>query len=307
MNRRSAIGLMATALLCTDVVLSASTATAQQNSLNEQLVRPEIVKVSLRVDGNPTDVVTHIYKPITPGITTFPVVIYSHGRPFNPNPPNTVDLTTPIMPEVANWWLQKGFAVVAPVRPGYGATGGADREYPNVVWQSNSCIKEPTFERSVLKSREVVLAVLAWAQEQPWVVRGRSLLVGQSAGGFATIATAATNPEGVVAGINFAGGLGGSPTESPRKSCKPEQVNAIYGQFGKTARMPTLWLYAENDLFWGVDVPRQWFEAFKTGGSDATLVQTPPVPGEENGHGLINTGGPLWKPSVEAFLQKFKF
>ena len=45
---------------------------------------------------------------------------------------------------------------------------------------------------------------------------------------------------------------------------------------------------------------------FKNGGSDAMFLQTPPVPGEENGHTLINTGGPLWKPSVESFLQRLK-
>jgi dienelactone hydrolase len=306
MKRRTVLRLMTTGFLCTGVVLNASTVSAQQSSVKEQLVQAEIVKAPLRVDENLTDVVTHIYKPSTPGVTAFPLVIYSHGRPFNPNPPNTVALATPITPEVANWWLQKGFAVVAPVRPGYGETGGIDREYANVVWQSNSCISEPAYERSVLKAREVVLAALAWAQEQPWVTRGRILLVGQSAGGFASIATAATNPEGVVAAINFAGGLAGSPIESPRRSCKPEQVSAIYGQFGKTARMPTLWLYAENDLFWGADVPKQWFDAFEHGGSDATLIQTPPIPGEENGHTLINTGGPLWKPGVETFLQKLK-
>ena len=91
MNQRTALGLMMIAPLCTGVVLSASIALAQQNSVTkEQLVQPEIVKVSLRVDGNPTDVVTHIYKPSTPGVTAFPVVIYSHGRPFNPSLPNTV-------------------------------------------------------------------------------------------------------------------------------------------------------------------------------------------------------------------------
>jgi dienelactone hydrolase len=157
-----------------------------------------------------------------------------------------------------------------------------------------------------LKAREVVLAALAWAQQQPWVMPSRILLVGNSAGGFATIAAAATSPRGVIGGISFVGGLGGSPTESPRKSCKPEQVGAIYGKFGKTARIPTLWLYAENDLFWGADVPKQWFDAFKAGASDATFLQTPPVPGEENGHTLINSGGPLWKPSVESFVQRLK-
>ena len=213
MKRRTALVLMTTALLCTGVVLSASIASAQQNSAKEQLVQPEIVKVSLRIDGNPTDVVTHIYKPTTPGMTAFPVVIHSHGRPPNPNPPNTVPLTTPIFPEVANWWLQKGFALVAPLRPGYGETGGFDRENQFVYWQDNSCITEPKsinplYARAASKAREVVLATLTWAQRQPWVKRDRILLVGQSVGGMTTIAAAAINPEGVIAGINFAGGYG---------------------------------------------------------------------------------------------------
>jgi hypothetical protein len=49
-----------------------------------------VEQVPLRVDGNLTDVVTHIYKPSTSGVTRLPLVIYSHGRPLNPNPPNIV-------------------------------------------------------------------------------------------------------------------------------------------------------------------------------------------------------------------------
>jgi dienelactone hydrolase len=279
----------------------------------EALAAPEIVNLSLPIDGSPTDVVTHIYKPNSSSATAFPLVIYSHGRNYNPNPLNPSDISTPhIKPEVANWWLQKGFAVVAPLRPGYGETGGFDRENQFIYWQGSSCITEPKsinplYGRAAVKAREVVLATLTWAQTQPWVKRDRIVLVGQSVGGMTTIATAAINPEGVIAGINFAGGMGGNPTTSPRKSCQPEQLTTIYGQYGKTTRVPTLWLYAENDLFWGPDFPKQWFDAFKTGGSDATFVQTPPVPGEVNGHTLINTGGPLWKPEVDIFLKKLKF
>jgi dienelactone hydrolase len=266
----------------------------------QDLVHPDIVTLSLQLDGSPTDVVTHIYKPSTPGVVAFPVIIFSHGNVIPPT-----DLRDPIRVEIANWWLQRGFAVIAPVRPGYGKTGGAFREIQNVTWQGNSCISEPTYESAVLKARQVVLAAVAWAQSQPWARRDRILLVGQSTGGLTTIATAASNPEGAIAGINFAGGMGGNPTGSPRQSCKPALLTAIYGQFGKTTHVPTLWLYAENDLHWGVDMPKQWFDAFKSSGSDATLVQTPPAPGP-NGHFLINTGGPLWKPSVESFLQKLK-
>jgi dienelactone hydrolase len=285
---------------------------SQSRGQSEQVVQPEIVKLSLMIDGSPTGVVTHIYKPNSPSVTAFPLVIFSHGRAYNPNPLDPSAISVPVIADVANWWLQKGFALVAPLRPGYGETGGLDRENQFVYWQGNSCVTEPKslnplYDRAARKAREVVLAALTWAQMQPWVKRDRIMLVGQSVGGMTTIATAAINPEGVIAGINFAGGMGGNPTASPRKSCQPEQLTIIYGQYGKTTRVPTLWLYAENDLFWGPDVPKQWFEAFKTGGSDATFVQTPPVPGQVNGHFLINTGGQLWKPNVDAFLQKLKF
>jgi len=262
----------------------------------QDVVQPEILTLSLPVDGSPTKVVTHIYRPSNPGRVAFPVIIFAHG--------NANRLRDPIRVDVANWWLQKGFAVVVPVRPRYAKTGGAFREIQNVTWKGNSCISEPTYESAVLKARDVMLAAVAWARSQPWARRDRILLVGHSTGGFTTIATAASNPEGVIAGINFAGGMGGNPTASPHQSCKPELLTAIYGQFGRTTRAPTLWLYAENDLNLGADMPRQWFNAFKSGGSDTTFVQTPPLPGRANGHGLINAGGPLWKPSVEAFLKK---
>jgi dienelactone hydrolase len=264
-----------------------------------ELVTPEIANLSLMIDGQSTEVAVHIYRPNAPG--PFPIMIFTHGHVVPPS-----DLRAPITADVASWWLQKGFAVVAPVRPGYGKTGGAFREAQNVTWQGASCIGEPIYETAMLKVREVVLATVAWAQNQSWVRRDRVLLVGQSTGGLETIATIATNPDSVIGGINFAGGMGGNPAISPGKSCKPELLTAIYGQLGKTTRVPTLWLYAQNDLFWGTDAPKQWFESFKAGGSATNFVQTPPVPGGVDGHRLVFAGGPLWKPSVDLFLDNLK-
>ena len=79
-------------------------------------------------------------------------------------------------------------------------------------------------------------------------------------------------PKESFAAINFSGGMGGNPSGSPRQSCKPELLTDIYRQYGTTTRIPTLWLYAENDLFWGADMPRHWFEAFKAGSSDVSFV-----------------------------------
>ncbi len=309
MKRLFAIALML-------ALLAGFSGVAQSQEQPAQVVQPEIVTLSLPVDGSPTDMVTHIYKPNTPGATRFPLVVFAHGRGYSPNPlvPVPPPDRAPINMVTANWWLQKGFAVVAPLRPGYGKTGGFDREQQFVYWQGNSCVTEPKsinplYERAALRGREVMLAALTWAQRQPWVVPDRIVLVGHSVGGVITMAAAALNPRGVVAAINFDGGMGGNPATSPRRPCKPHLLTAAYGRFGKTAHVPSLWLYAENDLYWGVDIPHQWFDAFKAGGSNAIFVQTPPVPGEgpNVGHSLLDLGGPLWHPSVEAFLREHGF
>ncbi|MDR3470591.1 MAG: hypothetical protein P4M09_02695, partial [Devosia sp.] len=68
--------------------------------------------------------VTEIFKPAGPG--PFPVVIFSHGRSGEPS--ERASLTHPVNSSVAAYWTAKGFAVVAPIRPGYGPSGGPDRE-----------------------------------------------------------------------------------------------------------------------------------------------------------------------------------
>jgi len=162
------------------------------------------------------------------------------------------------------------------VRPGYGKIGGAFREAQNLTWQGASCVGQPTYEIAMLKVREVVLATLEWAQNQSWVKRDRVLLVGQSTGGLETIATVATNPEGVIGGINFAGGMGGNPAISPGKSCKPELLTAIYGRLGKTTHVPTLWLYAENDLFWGSTRQSNGLKRLRLAAATQTLCKLHP-------------------------------
>ena len=64
-----------------------------------------------------------------------------------------------------------------------------------------------------------------------------------------------------------------------------------------TARLPSLWLYAPNDKFWGPEVPRQWHAAHVASGGTAEFVQTAPVPNAD-GHDLIFVGRELWKPVI---------
>lgn len=275
--------------------LAAWPAWAQQ----PERVPPQIVKLPLLVDGKQLEVVTHLYKPEGEG--PFPLVIFSHGRA-----PSRVDrarLEYPVLVGHANYWLRKGVAVIAPVRPGYGDTGGFDREDSGARWSGSVCSGSPDFTGVASRAGQTVVALHHWALQQPWVRKDRLLLEGQSVGGMTTVSVAALNLPGVVGAVNFAGGSGGNPETSPTKSCSPDNMRKTYGELGKLVKVPNLWLYAENDQFWGAEAPRQWHEAFKAGGSDTQFIQTGALAGHD-GHSLLTYGGKMWSVPLDAFVRK---
>jgi dienelactone hydrolase len=287
--------------ICCAWLLVCTAATALPAAARDDRPAPEILRLPLSIGGNRTEVVTHLYKPRGPG--PFPLVIFSHGRA--PLAADRAQQSTPVLAGHAQYWLDKGVAVLAPIRPGYGATGGADRESSNSRWKDGAgeCYTEPDFTTVAEHARETVVATYRWAQQQRWVRKNRILLEGQSVGGMTTIAAAALGLPGVVGAVNFSGGAGGNPEIAPGHSCKPARLAQAYRQYGAQVRIPSLWLYAPNDQFWGAQVPRTWFAAFKAGGSDAQFVQTGPVKGED-GHRLLRDGGKMWAPPLTAFANK---
>jgi dienelactone hydrolase len=290
-------------LLC---VLSAHAQEQTASPATANLVQPEVLKVPLKgagTFGGDVAMVTHLYKP--PGDGPFPAVVFSHGRSAELS--DRLNLKYPVAVTHGNFWLRKGFAVVAPVRPGYGQSEGMDREDSGSKWRGGRCTGEPDFMYVADTAGKAVFATLDWLKAQPWANKEKILLVGSSVGGLTSAGVAAKEPTGVVGYINFVGGSGGSPRESPGKSCQPENLTKVFAEFGKTTRVPSLWLYAENDLYWGSDAPKEWHHAFSAGGSKTKFVMTPPVPGTNDGHRLIAVGGRLWTPHVNAFVQELGF
>jgi len=124
--------------------------------------------------------------------------------------------------------------------------------------------------------------------------------VGQSAGGIGAVAVAAKNPPGVVAAINFAGGRG---SRSHGEVCSEGDLVDAFETFGETARMPTLWVYAENDGYFNPRLARRFHEAFTSAGGKADLIQTGPF--GKDGHGLFSYDGiARWRPMIDDFLRK---
>ncbi|MES2400153.1 MAG: dipeptidyl aminopeptidase [Pseudomonadota bacterium] len=295
--RRSAFSTRFSAWLLTALSFVAVCGAVQAQPSESQ--RPEVITLPLVIDGSVRQVITHVYRPA--GAGSFPLVIFSHCRA--PKQADRDKLQYPVLVGHANYWLRKGVAVVAPVRPGYGETGGADRENSSTRWRDGVCTTDPDFTRVGRNASDVVVAVHGWAVQQPWVRKDRILLEGQSVGGLTTVAASTLHLAGVMANVNFAGGSGGSPDISPGKSCKPGNLSKTYAEFGRLTRLPSLWLYAENDHFWGAEAPRQWHQAFKTGGSDTEFMQTGPLP-DHDGHSLLTYGGRMWSVPLDAFVKK---
>ena len=225
-----------------------------------------------------------------------PFLILNHGRPATAA--NFAKMGRQRYPENSQYFVSLGFVVFIPTRVGYGAIGGEDVEY------SGNCqgkIYEPVFRAAATQ----ILAVLEHAKTLPYVDVSRGLVVGQSFGGAAAIAVASMNPSGVVGAVNFAGGSGGDPANRPENPCRPDLLQKVFAAYGKTARVPMLWLYSENDRYWGKLLPKKWFDAFVSAGGQATLVPLPPY--KDDGHPSFTGNRAAWTVAFEEFLKKAGF
>jgi len=222
-----------------------------------------------------------------------PVLVLNHGRAGEAQ--ERAALGRARYSDTSKFLVQRGFIVAVPTRIGYGVTGGEDVED-----SGEGCDRKhypPGFEAAAQQT----LAVLEAVRRRPDAARDRAVVMGQSYGGATSAAVAALNPPGVTAAVNFAGGGGGNPKGRPMRPCSPQQLERMFHDFGRTAKVPMLWIYTENDQYFGPSYPRQWFDAFVKAGGTAEFVQFPPY--GEDGHRLFSDFPEVWKPKLIAFLE----
>jgi len=250
--------------------------------------------------GSAFNMHAEVFKPAGQG--PFPVMVYAHGRSGTQQERNALREVIPR--EYLRFWIDRGFAAVGVARPGYGLSGGQDRENPGHTWErSGNCGGNLNPQRVAETAGAAVMAAIDWVRQQPWAKRDAIVVTGNSVGGMTAVFIGAQSPEGVMAFINFAGGVGGNPALAPGRSCTPEKIGQLFGTLGAVNRLPNLWLYAENDRFWGRDAPRNWHAQFAAPGKGpTTMVMTPAVPAPD-GHDLIFVGRSLWEPFVNQFLK----
>ena len=221
-----------------------------------------------------------------------PILIINHGRAPESEKRAGMGRATSITN--ARWFAQMGFLVAVPTRIGYGVTGGDDVE------DSGAC-KNKNYPPGYTASAVQTMKVLEVMRERPDTAKDRTVILGQSYGGTTAITVAALNPPGVQATINFAGGGGGNPDTMPQNPCGSKLLERLFAGYGKTARIPTLWIYTENDMYMGPTLPKEWFDAFKANGGTGEYKLYPPL--GSNGHGLFTLAPDIWRPRALEFLR----
>lgn len=220
-----------------------------------------------------------------------PLAVLNHGTPRTSH--DRFGMPPSGMRAQAQEFARRGWVAVTFMRRGYGASGG---DYAEDAGKCPFAAYEPVGRASADDVREVIRIM----KEKPYVDGSRIISVGRSAGGFATVALTADPPSGLVAAINFAGGRG---SERPDEVCNASDLVDAFAAFGKTSRVPMLWVYAENDHYFGPALAKQFHAAFTEAGGKAEFIAANPF-GEDGHHLFSAKGTPFWTPYVDDFLAR---
>lgn len=221
------------------------------------------------------------------------VLLFAHGKPTGST-------------SYSNWiWIRSygeslkelvklGYTVVMPIRIGQGDRGGP-------IVELTACEGVPHrmgFEIVADQLEQVIKS----SKFSPLFANSELVVVGQSMGGASAIALGSRKIDSLKTIINFAGGNGGNPQRWPRNPCESDELVTTIGEYGKSATVPSLWIYTKNDHYWGSELPVKWLNLYQKNGGivDFRLVDSDLW----EGHDYFRKNSKAWIPLVKEYLSK---
>jgi dienelactone hydrolase len=253
----------------------------------------------------PLPTIAYVVRPIGDG--PFPLAIMNHGVSLDPVQRGFFPLVE--FRDAAMWFARRGYMVVAPSGSGYGAAAVEAKDvglFSGVFFSKFGKCRNPNFRDAGLAVAKLNLWIIEYMSRLKRVEPDNVIVVGQSAGGWAAIALSSVNPPPVKAIITFAAGRGGVVDGKPNNNCAPAKLVEATGEFGRTSRVPMLWLYVENDTYFGPELSNRMHAAFTAAGGNAEYHLFPPH--GSDGHFFVDAADavPIWSPLVAAFLDRHK-
>jgi len=292
-------------LLGMSLILGASIVLAAPN-VARGADNPTLLPIQEEVWGLPLihPTIAYVVRPVGPG--PFPLAVMNHGVSLNVRERSFFPLVE--FRDAAMWFARRGYLVVAPTGSGYGAAAldAPERGLFSVFYSKIGGCENPNFRDPGMAVALIDKWIIDYMTDEKLAVPNSAIVVGQSAGGWATIALSSQNLPSVKALIVFAGGRGGRVGGKPNNNCAPDKLVEATAEFGRSARTPMLWIYIENDTFFGPALSKKMHAAYTGAGGDADYHLMPPFGNE--GHFFIGSRDtiPQWSPLVSQFLDKHR-
>ena len=195
--------------------------------------------VPVSIDGEAVRLAMRVYQPH--GAGPFPTLVFNHGSTGSGRDP--ARFARPIdFPELAQFFVNRGWAVVLPARRGRGGSEGEyDEGFEFNRAQGYACDASRAIPGADRALRDIH-AAMGTIRDMPFVDGERLAIGGQSRGGILSVAYAGEHPAGLKAVINFVGAgrarFGAAPTST--RPCSAAAARTAGTRCGSTARaIPT--------------------------------------------------------------------
>jgi len=225
-----------------------------------------------------------------------PIALITHGK--NAKAEENQALRADMMLPQARDFAARGWLAVVVLRRGYGQSDGlpgVSRGAAYMACENADLARGFEVEADDLDGALKVIAA------RPDADGSRAIAIGQSLGGGVVLAFAARRPAGLLGVVNVSGGAW--RTNGEGNVCQHADLVAAMATLGARTRIPTLWLYAENDSLFPPELVTRMRDAYAASGGRAELRMFPPV--VHDGHRLFaDFGGRVkWLRAVDGFLQ----